>query len=356
MNVTTGSGAFAGVKSGFNNNNKGKEKNEVLKYVSKKVEPVYDPKKEEKEILKNSLFGGISAKTNIPTNNSQQNPNANNKNTINTLNQASSKNNISKNEFNGIDDFLNSNNSNNSNANINNNTNNPSKSNTNLNNSNVYNNNNNNNINTNKNSDNLFDEIFSTKPQTQTGINNINNNNNNNNNNINNILDFNSLSLNNNNSSNNQKSTLANPTKNTQSVNNNNDFFNMMSSSTSSHNNLNISNNQNNSTNISNEISPMNIDTDSFGEFWTNSPIDEISCDYVSKNINTPEKFFNQMKTKANFFPVDIINNEAICAAKFRGKIVLIHATISGFNINVLIKCYDSSHFDSIKNLLKNII
>jgi hypothetical protein len=337
MNVTTGSGAFAGVKSGYINTNKGKGTNEVLKYVSKKVEPVYDPKKEEKEILKNSLFGGLTAKSN-----NQQNTNSNIKNINNSGNNVPMKNPPIKNEFNGIDDFLNSNNNT---TNINNNSNNlnNSKQNTNINNSNI----NNNNLNTNKNSDNLFDEIFSTKPQTST----INTNNNN----INNILDFNSLTLNNNTTNNYQKSTIANPTKNTPN-NNNNDFFNMMSSSTSSNNNSTNLNNQNNSSYISNEISPMKIDTESFGEFWTNSPLDEISCDYVSKNINTPELFFNQMKTRANFFPVDIINNEAICSAKFRGKIVLIHATISGFNINVLIKCYDSSHFDPIKNLLKNII
>merc|ERR1711957_973495 len=104
------------------------------------------------------------------------------------------------------------------------------------------------------------------------------------------------------------------------------------------------------------EISPMNIDTDSFGELWTDCPIDEISCDFISKNINTPEKFFEIMRTKGNFFPVQIINDEAICSAKLKGKIVLIHGTIDGFNINVLVKCYDSSQYDVIRNFLKNII
>jgi len=57
--VTTGSGAFGNVGSGITNLGK-KTQNETLKYVPKKTEPVFDPKKEEKDLFKNSLFGGLS--------------------------------------------------------------------------------------------------------------------------------------------------------------------------------------------------------------------------------------------------------------------------------------------------------
>ncbi len=62
--ITTGSGAFSNVGSGITNVGK-KDTNEQFKYVPKKTEPIYDPKKEEKDILKNSLFGGLSKNTPI---------------------------------------------------------------------------------------------------------------------------------------------------------------------------------------------------------------------------------------------------------------------------------------------------
>jgi len=61
--VTSGSGAFSNVGSGITNlGNKKTTANEQFKYVPKKAEPVFDPKKEEKDILKNSLFGGLGNK------------------------------------------------------------------------------------------------------------------------------------------------------------------------------------------------------------------------------------------------------------------------------------------------------
>ena len=100
----------------------------------------------------------------------------------------------------------------------------------------------------------------------------------------------------------------------------------------------------------------LSLDTDSFGEYWTNYPIDEKSYDYVSKYINTPEKYFEAIKNNGNFHPVHIINDEANASAKFRNKIVLIHATISGFNINILVKSYDGGQTDLVANFLREII
>ena len=60
--VTTGSGSFSNVGSGITNVGM-KPSNEQFKYVPKKQEPVFDPKKEEKDLFKNSLFGGLANKT-----------------------------------------------------------------------------------------------------------------------------------------------------------------------------------------------------------------------------------------------------------------------------------------------------
>ncbi len=60
--VTSGTGAFGNVGSGITNLGAKKNTNEQIKYVPKKAEPVFDPKKEEKDILKNSLFGGLANK------------------------------------------------------------------------------------------------------------------------------------------------------------------------------------------------------------------------------------------------------------------------------------------------------
>lgn len=61
--VTSGTGAFSNVGSGITNTGAKKNAtNEQFKYVPKKAEPVFDPKKEEKDILKNSLFGGLANK------------------------------------------------------------------------------------------------------------------------------------------------------------------------------------------------------------------------------------------------------------------------------------------------------
>jgi len=104
------------------------------------------------------------------------------------------------------------------------------------------------------------------------------------------------------------------------------------------------------------DFSPIKIDTDAFGEYWTNCSHDEKSFDLVSKYINSPEKFFEVIKNNGNFFPVEIIEDQAIVAAKLKNKLVLVHSTISGYNVNVLLKCYESSQYDIVANFLKEII
>jgi len=104
------------------------------------------------------------------------------------------------------------------------------------------------------------------------------------------------------------------------------------------------------------DFTPLNMDTDAFGEYWTNCPFDEKSFDFVSQNINSPEKFFEFIKNYGNFFPVEIIEDQAIACAKLKNKLVLVHATITGFKVNALIKCYDNSQTDLVGRFLKEFI
>jgi len=104
------------------------------------------------------------------------------------------------------------------------------------------------------------------------------------------------------------------------------------------------------------DFTPVSMDTDSFGEYWTNCPHDERSFDLVSKNVNSPQRFFDVLKASGNFFPVEIIEDQAIACAKFKEKLVLVHATISGFNVNVLVKCFDNSQIDLVQKFLKEFI
>lgn len=65
--TTSGTGAFSNVSSGYTAPKNSKNQPETFKYVPKKPEPVFDPKKEEKDILKNSLFGGLTKVSNTTT-------------------------------------------------------------------------------------------------------------------------------------------------------------------------------------------------------------------------------------------------------------------------------------------------
>ena len=92
-----------------------------------------------------------------------------------------------------------------------------------------------------------------------------------------------------------------------------------------------------NSTNNNNDFIPLNINTEQFGEMWENYP-EEDSFE-LNINIQSPQKFHEIIKNKGNFAAVDIINNEAISAAKYKNQIVLVHASIEINQINLLVKC-----------------
>jgi AP-4 complex subunit epsilon-1 len=104
------------------------------------------------------------------------------------------------------------------------------------------------------------------------------------------------------------------------------------------------------------DIVPFKTDTDNFGELWTSCPFDEKAYEVNSKTITTPEKYF-ELISKLNFFPVQIINNEAIASAKFKNKISLVHAIISinGY-VSIQVKSYEEKYNDEIADYLKTVL
>jgi AP-4 complex subunit epsilon-1 len=104
------------------------------------------------------------------------------------------------------------------------------------------------------------------------------------------------------------------------------------------------------------EITPFKTDTDNFGELWTSCPFDEKLYNVVTRTITSPEKYFKQIST-LNFFPVQIINNEAIASAKYKNKICLIHAAINtNGQIDLQVKSYEEKYNDEIADYLKTVL
>ena len=104
-------------------------------------------------------------------------------------------------------------------------------------------------------------------------------------------------------------------------------------------------------------IEQFAIDTDTFGDFWTSCPNDEICNVITTKSIKTPEQYFKVISTVCNFSPIQIINNEAIAAAKYKKKIVLAHTTINGDNtLEMLIKCFDKTLLEEVAQFMKNVL
>ena len=119
--------------------------------------------------------------------------------------------------------------------------------------------------------------------------------------------------------------------------------------------NFNFTNmNNNNMTNNSNTLfTPYNINTDKFGELWESFPDEESYS--MNSNIQTPQRYHEIIKSKGNFAPVDIINNEAISAAYYKNQIALVHASIENNEINFLVKCQNQWLNNEVANLVINL-
>ena len=92
---------------------------------------------------------------------------------------------------------------------------------------------------------------------------------------------------------------------------------------------------QNQNTN-NNNYTPYNIDTDKFGELWESFPDEDVY--EMSTNISSPQQYHEIIKTRGNYSPIDIINNEAISAGNYKKQISLVHATVDPGHITFLIK------------------
>ena len=56
-------------------------------------------------------------------------------------------------------------------------------------------------------------------------------------------------------------------------------------------------------------------------------------------NISSPQAFHEIMKSKGNFAAVEIINNEAISSANYKGEPALVYVTIEPNHLGLLVKC-----------------
>ena len=105
------------------------------------------------------------------------------------------------------------------------------------------------------------------------------------------------------------------------------------------------------------DISPLKIETDVFGEFWNDCPNDQKQLIINTKGINNPNKYFAIIEEKGNFCPIEIINNEAIAAGLIGNSKILLHAEISSNGtISVLIKSFENGLNDDISEFLKVIL
>ena len=126
--------------------------------------------------------------------------------------------------------------------------------------------------------------------------------------------------------------TQNNPNTNVTSNPSNNDIFASLSGGTAS-NTFNISSQS--------QYTPYQINTDQFGEMWE-SFAEEDSYD-LNINIASPQAFHEIIKSKGNFAAVEIINNEAISSATYKGQPALVYATIEPNHLGLLVKCKNKS-------------
>ena len=75
----------------------------------------------------------------------------------------------------------------------------------------------------------------------------------------------------------------------------------------------------------------------------------------INSNINSPQKYHEIIKSKGNFSPIDIINNEAISAAYYKNQIVLVHADIENNQINFLVKCQNNLFNKEVSDIIMKL-
>ena len=100
----------------------------------------------------------------------------------------------------------------------------------------------------------------------------------------------------------------------------------------------------------SNPFTPIKMTTDEFGDNWSNYP-EEDSFE-LPEAFKAPSDFQDLITSKAHFTGVDIQSNEAISCAQYKGKIVLVFATIETGHTPFMVKCQDKSLNNEIAQYL----
>lgn len=81
------------------------------------------------------------------------------------------------------------------------------------------------------------------------------------------------------------------------------------------------------------------LNTQSFGELWMQLPPIEKKITLSAPQQSSAQIYANTMRTVLDFNPVDIINNEVICAGQSNGNPVLIHCRVNpGGQLEMTIK------------------
>mmetsp|Transcript_22137 Transcript_22137/g.21345 ORF Transcript_22137/g.21345 Transcript_22137/m.21345 type:complete len:150 (-) Transcript_22137:60-509(-) len=77
----------------------------------------------------------------------------------------------------------------------------------------------------------------------------------------------------------------------------------------------------------SRQFQPVMMPTDKFGEHWLKIPCEK-KANFVQPSISSPEKFSQTIQNKALLNPIQIINNEVICAGQSNGVLCLLHCRV----------------------------
>ena len=81
------------------------------------------------------------------------------------------------------------------------------------------------------------------------------------------------------------------------------------------------------------------VNTQQFGELWMQLPPVDKRGALSLPQISSAQVYANSMREKLQFHPVDIINNEVICAGQSNGNPALIHCRVNpGGNLEFTIR------------------
>ena len=87
------------------------------------------------------------------------------------------------------------------------------------------------------------------------------------------------------------------------------------------------------------QFQPVMINTQQFGELWMQLPAVDKRGTLNIPSISSAQIYANTIREKIQLHPVDIINNEVICAGQTGGNPALIHCRVNqGGNLEFTIR------------------